>query len=122
MGKLVCMGAQLSCTCGAAPSQLMVLPTNRVLRGGMPVASSLDHVPFVNILPFVVCSSPANPTVAVATAAALGVMTPMPCIPVTPAPWVNGSASVYVANVPALNESSKLQCAHGGEIAIMFAG
>jgi hypothetical protein len=122
MGNLVCMGAQLSCTCGVAPSQLMVLPTSRVMSGGVPVANSSDHAPFVNILPFAMCTSLANPAVVVATAAAQGVLTPMPCIPVTPAPWANGSGSVKVANLSTLNESSKLMCQHGGEISIAFAG
>lgn len=100
----------------------MVLPTNRVMSAGVPVANSSDHAPFVNILPFAMCTSAANPMVAVATLAAQGVLTPMPCIPVTPAPWVNGSGSVNVANLSTLSESSKLMCQHGGEISIDYSG
>ncbi|NOT18954.1 MAG: DUF4280 domain-containing protein [Sideroxydans sp.] len=122
MGNLVCMGAQLQCTCGAAPSSLMVLPTNRVMSRGVPVANSSDHAPFVNILPFAMCSSLANPAVVAATAFEQGVLTPMPCIPVTPAPWTNVSGSVKVANLSTLSEFSKLMCQHGGEITIAFAG
>ena len=60
----------------------------------------MDNKPFVNILPFGMCMSLANPMVAAATAAALGALTPMPCIPVTPAPWVPGSPTVLVGGMP----------------------
>lgn len=76
----------------------------------------------VNILPFGVCSSVANPMVASATAAALGVLVPMPCIPVTVAPWIPGSPTVLIANMPALNNTSKCLCMWGGSIAFMTAG
>lgn len=76
----------------------------------------------VNILPFGMCSSPANPVVASATAAALGVLTPMPCIPVTASPWVPGSPTVMIGNMPALNNSSKCMCAYGGVVSINSPG
>lgn len=84
----------------------------------MPLANIMDNVPMVNIAPFGMCSSLANPTVASATAAALGVLTPMPCVPVTTAPWAPGSPTVLIGNLPALNHSSKLMCAWGGLIQI----
>jgi hypothetical protein len=121
MANLVCMGAMISCSFGAAPGTLVVLPTNKVLTG-MPAATIMDHVPMLNILPFGMCSSPANPMVAAATAAALGVLTPMPCIPMTSAPWVPGSPTVLIANFPALNNSSKLMCTWAGIISISVAG
>src|SRR5512132_2406912 len=101
MGAQVVMGATLQCSFGVAPSTLMVLPTNRVL-GSTPAANIMDNVPMLNVLPFGMCSSPANPTVAAATAAALGVLTPMPCIPNTAAPWMPGCPKVMIGNVPAL--------------------
>lgn len=122
MSNFVCMGASLQCSFGAAPSSLVVLPANRVLTGGVPAANIMDHVPMLNVPPFGMCSSMANPTVAAATAAALGVLTPMPCIPVTPAPWVPGAPTVLLANFPALDDQSKLMCAWGGVIQINFAG
>ena len=64
----------------------------------------------------------ATPTVAAAPAAALGVLTPMPCIPVIPAPWTPGSPTVLIANKPALNNSSQCVCAWGGSIPISFPG
>ena len=115
------MGALMKCSFGAAPSSLVVLPTNRVLTK-TPDANIMDHIPMVNILPFGVCQSAANPMVAAATAAALGVLTPMPCIPMTPAPWVPGCATVMIAKMPALNDSSKLMCIWGGLIEFSFPG
>ena len=121
MSNLVCMGAMLQCSFGAAPSSLVVLPQNAVLTG-TPAATIMDNAPMVNILPFGMCNSPANPMVAAATAAALGVLTPMPCIPVTAAPWAPGSPTVLIGNMPALNNSSKLLCNWGGAIQITQAG
>jgi len=121
MAQQVCMGAMLQCSFGAAPNSLIVLPVNRVLTG-TPDANIMDNAPMVNILPFGVCNSPANPTVAAATAAAMGVLTPMPCIPNTPAPWVPGAPTVLLANMPALNSTSKCMCMWGGVIQIVSPG
>jgi len=60
--------------------------------------------------------------VAAATAAAMGALTPMPCIPVLPAPWVPGSPTVLIGGKPALNNSCKLNCAYGGIISINNPG
>jgi Domain of unknown function (DUF4280) len=84
MSQHVCNGATLQCTFGLAPSTLIVLPTNRVLTSKQPAANINDYIPMVNIMPFGMCNSIANPTVVSATAAAMGVLTPMPCIPVIP--------------------------------------
>ena len=121
MGLVVCGGAMLQCSFGAAPSSLMVLPKNQVTTS-MPIANIMDNVPFVNILPFSVCTSLANPAVASATAAALGVLTPMPCTPIIPAPWVPGSPTVLIADMPALNDSCTLTCAYAGVIQIVSPG
>lgn len=118
MPNQVSMSAMLNCSFGAAPSSLVVLPKNRVLCEGPPAANIMDHIPLVNILPFGVCSSPANPIVAAATAAALGVLTPMPCLPATAAPWTPGAPTVLIANMPALDNVSKCLCNWGGVISV----
>ncbi|HFZ8996680.1 TPA: DUF4280 domain-containing protein [Citrobacter freundii] len=118
----VCTGAMMQCSFGLAPSTLNVLPANRTFTGGLPMANIMDNKPMVNILPFGMCSSMANPTVVAATAAALGVLTPMPCIPVIPAPWMPGSPTVLVGNMPALNMQSKLICMWAGVIQIINPG
>lgn len=122
MGQQVVSGALLACSFGAAPSSMMVLPAHCTMACSMPAANIMDYVPMMNIMPFGTCMSMANPMVAAATAAALGVLTPMPCIPMTVAPWIVGAPTVLIGNMPALNNSSKCMCAWGGSISINFAG
>lgn len=119
MAQCVSMGATLQCSFGAAPSNLIVMDP-RVLGEGPPGANIMDSAPIVNIPPFGMCSSLANPTVAAATAAASGVLTPMPCVPVIPAPWAPGSPTVLLRGCPALNSTSKLMCAWAGVISIVM--
>jgi hypothetical protein len=52
----------------------------------------------------------------------MGVLTPMPCMPVIPAPWVTGTPTVLLANVPALNNTSKLMCMWAGVISVINPG
>ena len=118
----VCMGAMMQCTFGMAPSSLVVLPTNKVMTNMVPDANIMDHIPMTNIMPFGMCSSPSNPVVAAATAAALGVLTPMPCIPATPAPWITGAPTVLLGNFPSLDNVSQLMCIWGGVITFTNAG
>ncbi|MBV9504948.1 MAG: DUF4280 domain-containing protein [Acidobacteriia bacterium] len=118
----VCMGATMQCSFGMAPSSLVVLPKNKTFTDQVPDANIMDHVPMVNIMPFGMCTSLANPEVAAATAAALGVLTPMPCIPNTPAPWVTGAPTVMLGNFPTLDNVSQLMCVWGGIIQFADAG
>jgi hypothetical protein len=87
-----------------------------------PAANIMDSVPMTNILPFGMCSSPANPQVAAATAAAMGVLTPQPCIPATVSPWTPGSAAVMLDSQPALNDTSTCMCTWAGTLTIVSAG
>jgi hypothetical protein len=113
-------GAQLMCTFGAAPSALTVLPLNLTMVDSQPAANIMDHVPMMNIMPFGVCTSLANPQVAAATAAALGVLTPQPCIPATAAPWVPGAPTVLIGSQPALDNTSKCMCNWAGVISVLM--
>jgi hypothetical protein len=122
MPMQVCMGAMMQCSMGMAPSSLVVLPKNLVFTDQVPDANIMDHIPMVNIMPFGVCTSLANPTVAAATSAALGVLTPMPCIPNTPAPWVTGAPTVLLGNFPTLDNVSKLMCMWAGVIQFTTPG
>ena len=122
MPMQVVNGAVLTCSFGAAPSNLVVLPLNRVQTEYQYAANIMDHIPMTNIMPFGMCTSLANPEVAAATAAALGVLTPMPCIPNTPAPWVPGAPTVLLANFPTLDNTSQLMCIWGGVITFATPG
>ncbi len=121
MPQQVVASALTSCSFGVAPSSLVVLPIARVIVEGRPAATIMDHIPMVNILPFGMCNSLANPTVAAATTAAMGVLTPMPCVPVTAAPWVPGAPTVLIGQFPALNNTSQCMCTWGGLITISMA-
>jgi uncharacterized protein DUF4280 len=121
MPQEVCLGATLQCSFGAAPSALVVIDP-RVLAESRPAANIGDHIPMVNIMPFGMCSSPANPAVIAATAAKAGVFTPVPCVPATPAPWVPGSPTVPLRGMPALNNASKCMCTYGGVIQVVVPG
>jgi hypothetical protein len=118
----VCMGANMMCSFGVAPSSLVVLPLNKVFTGEVPDANIMDHIPMTNIMPFGMCSSPSNPQVIAATAAALGVLTPQPCIPMTTAPWTPGAPTVLLGNQPTLDNSSMLMCLWAGQITFQDAG
>jgi Domain of unknown function (DUF4280) len=122
VGLPVVNGAQTMCSFGLAPSTLIVTPEKQTLTENMPAATILDNKPFVNVLPFGLCTSLANPVTAAQTAAALGVLTPGPCTPVIPAPWLPGAPTVLVRNQPALTQQSQCLCAYGGVITILNPG
>jgi len=122
MPQHVCNGALLKCAMGMAPSTMVVLPKNLMMTSNQPAANIMDNVPMLNIMPFGMCQSPANPTVAAATAAAMGVLTPMPCVPNTVAPWAPGTPTVMLSNMPVLNNTSTLNCIWGGVITVQMAG
>jgi len=122
MRNYVCSGAMLRCNMGLQPATLSVLPVKRVMNNGKPQANIMDHKPIINIKPFGLCRSLANPTVASATSAAFGTLTPMPCVPNTTSPWMMGKTNTLVKNKPALVNNSRLMCQWGGIITINQAG
>jgi hypothetical protein len=121
MPQQVCTSAMMTCTFGAAPSVFNATP-RPVLTSSLVAGVITDNIPMVNVPPFGMCTSLANPTVAAATAAALGVLTPMPCVPVLPAPWVPGAPTVLITSIPALDNTCKLACAWGGMISFTTPG
>jgi len=117
----VTTGAMLMCTFGMAPATLNVIrPTT--LIGGKPAATIQDSAPLVNIPPFGMCSSPSNPQVAAATTAAMGVLTPQPCIPMTSAPWIPPNPTTSIGGTPVLTADCQCVCNWDGQITISFPG
>jgi hypothetical protein len=117
MPQLVSLGAVLSCNFGTEPMP-MIVPPGTVLEEAMPAATIMDFVPLENIPSFGMCTSLANPEVAAATAANFGELTPMPCVPVTTAPWFPGAPGVLLEGTPALCTGSMCHCDWLGEITI----
>lgn len=107
----------LQCSFGMAPSTLMVIDPTRPKCGNMAMANIMDNIPTANIMPFGMCQSMANPSVASATAAAYGVLTPMPCMPVISAPWAPPGQEMVMGK-PALINNAKCMCQWGGVISV----
>ncbi|MCD8331767.1 MAG: DUF4280 domain-containing protein [Oscillospiraceae bacterium] len=114
MANPVANTAVCTCSFGAAPMALPVTSQMTVQICGQLAATSMDN----QCTTFGMCSNPANPTVAAATSAAFGVLTPMPCVPMTVAPWAPGCPTVLVCGKPLLNNTSMLTCAYGGVIQV----
>lgn len=121
MGKPSVVGtAVLTCTFGAAPCSLIPTP-GTVLIEGKPAATIMDQLPS-NVPTFGMCLSLSNPAVAAATAAALGVLTPMACTPIPVAPWMPPAAQTLIGGKPALAAGAQTTCAWGGVLQIGFPG
>jgi hypothetical protein len=117
-----CHGAMMMCSFGTTPSALVVLPLNKTKTNMVFDANIMDHIPMTNIMPFGMCMAPTNPQVAAATTAALGVLTPQPCVPATTTPWVAGAPTVMLGMQPTLDNISVLNCMWLGVITFTSAG
>ncbi|WP_165024381.1 DUF4280 domain-containing protein [Dysgonomonas sp. ZJ279] len=104
MSEYATKGAMLTCTCGAAPSQLQVTSNTLYSVQGNMVATVSDKVPNTNIMPFGVCS-----------------VTQKPCKP-SPIMWSGFITSVEIPGGNPLLKTSMLQCALGGSIKFQNSG
>ncbi len=118
MSELVTVGGTAMCTMGTGPAPIRVTSQVKVMVSGKPTATIQDCQPGANIGPFGLCTSLANPQVAAATAAALGVLTPQPCMPVPAGCWIPTKPKVLVSGKPCLTNDCKLMCAYAGQISI----
>jgi hypothetical protein len=98
-------GAILQCTCGAAPSQLVVLPTHREQIEHQYAANIMDCAPMVNIMPFGACA-----------------VTEAACVPATVPTWLPGAQTVTLDYQLALDDTCTLICAVGGVVSVAYAG
>ena len=106
-------GAELTCSCGDAPSKLTVTSQTTDKIGGQLAATIKDHAPNVNIMPFGTCKT--------LTASASG--TPTSCVPATTLPWTPGSTSiVLIGSNPGLLDTDTLACTVGGAISVSNPG
>ena len=121
MEPAVVMGATCMCTMGVAPCTLTVTSQMKEIAGGKPVATIMDSN-LANMPSFGMCNSMANPAVAAATAAKLGVFTPAPCARIPAGPWIPKAVTKLVANKPVLSMSCTCICPYGGMIKIMNPG
>jgi Domain of unknown function (DUF4280) len=119
VGLLVVTGGTLTCTMGAMPATFAA--TGVTVQGGTP-AGVVTDISMASIPTFGMCMSPANPQVAAATSAAMGVLTPQPCIPVIASPWAPGSLKVTINEVPALDSTSTCMCTWAGTITVSSPG
>ena len=122
MSNLVSVGGTATCSMGTAPAPIRVTTQAKVLAGGKPAATIADCQGGSNIGPFGLCTSLANPAVASATAAALGVLTPQPCMPVPAGTWIPTKPKILVGGKPCLSSDCKLMCAYAGSISMTNPG
>ncbi len=122
MSNLVAVSGTAMCTMGTAPAPIKVTSQQKVLTEGKPAATIQDAQPMANIGPFGMCTSLANPQVAAATAAALGVLTPQPCIPAPAGTWIPTKPKILVGGKPCLSNDCKLVCAYAGQVSVTVPG
>lgn len=123
MSQPVVTGATIQCTMALPPGtgSLTATAQTTVKIGGQTAATIADAAPMMNVASCGMCTSLANPQVASATAAALGVLTPMPCIPSPLGTWLGCNGPLF-GGIPALTTDGTLTCAYGGTVRILFSG
>ncbi|MBQ7678492.1 MAG: DUF4280 domain-containing protein [Butyrivibrio sp.] len=122
MSELVCLSGQAICTMGTAPAPIRVTSQQTVMIEGKAAATISDSAPNTNVGPFGMCVTMSNPQVASATAAALGVLTPQPCVPVPAGSWIPTKPKVLIGGQPCLTSDCKLMCSYGGSISLTTPG
>ena len=110
------------CTFGTAPAPIKVTSQSTVMADGKPVATIQDCAAMSNVGPFGMCTTLTNPQVASATAAALGVLTPQPCVPVPAGTWIPTQTTNLIDGKPVLTQDCKLMCSYAGQITITLPG
>ena len=113
MAEMIATGASAVCSFGTAPGTINATSQADCLVEGKPAATIQDAQP-ANITPFGMCTSLLNPQVAAATAAAMGVLTPQPCMLVPAGTWTPMKPGVLLGGQPCLTRDSTLMCSNGG--------
>ena len=114
--------AVTQCMWGVAPSVLMVLPIHMEITFIMPGATITDTIPFLNMMPFIMCQSKVNPMVIAIMIASLGSVQVAPCIPMTFIPWTPPMPKVLLSGVPTIDNTAMAMCLWAGKISITVPG
>ena len=122
MSELVAASGTAMCSMGTAPAPIKVTSQTKVMAQGKTAATITDAQGGANIGPFGMCTSMANPAVAAATVAAMGVLTPQPCMPVPAGTWIATKPKVIIGGKPCLTSDCKMMCAYAGSVSITFPG
>jgi uncharacterized Zn-binding protein involved in type VI secretion len=118
MSLLLTTGTTIKCAFGTTPVKFIATSSPTVMVDGQPVGTIEDGTAVTNIPPFGMCTTLSNPAVASATAAALGVLTPQPCTPMTKA-WVPEQSMVLSGGKPCLTQGCTCMCTYGGTITVI---
>lgn len=122
MGQPVVTGGKAMCSMGPG-GMFNISAMGNVMIENKPILTTKDTVPFMNVSPAgVMCQSMANPMVASATAAAMGVLTPQPCVPNFVGMWLPGTINCKCKFMGLVDSSCSLMCAYAGKLSITFAG
>lgn len=100
-------GAKLACTLGTAESELKVPQSHGVSIQDGNEATIMDSVSNVNIFTFKTCNRQ---------------VPPVPCVPATVMPWINGKRDYVLDNQLALINICLVPCMFGGVITIKESG
>ncbi len=114
MPGMVCMGAEMRCSFGAAPCRLVLPPGSSTVFSGVTMAATVKNIGPANIPTFGTCSSPTHPAV-------MGGAPSGPCKPVITGSWLPPPApvaTVMIGDAVALHEGSVCLCQFGGQISI----
>lgn len=109
-------GSICRCSFGSCPSRIKI-PARKSQDAAHRVCVA-DHIPMVNIMPFGMCSSPANPVAGKAEGAEPKKRTAAPCMPCPAAAWSPVDPENRVDGQPSLTPESTLPCRYGGVISI----
>lgn len=112
----------ISCSQAVPPAQALLTVDQRGVTCKTNAGTIEDHVPTDNIPSFGMCESMQNPAVQDATAAAMGNLTPAPCVPVTDDKWTPGASKVTIHGLPALHIECTCQCKWQGTISVVKPG
>ena len=121
MTSVVTTGSSAICTCGTTSAELIADYDTGAIVNDMIVMTVDMIVSEVNIMSFGECDSLVNPEVSTATAAAGGVTTPMPCVPVVASDWTTGSLTASQDGIAYITDTSTCTCSYGGVISIVSA-